>query len=207
LTSTSIWKILYFVPVGIAIVAIVTAELVVYIRLVRWYYQWGPIAITQRWQSRASPQKALTALETALGRSWLVWKRHGDTFAIRRPVWEPSTYPRITLTVEEGKDGAAIIYQVRPFMTTAPLLLMILLPPTTWYIAFANWFIPAYVVAGYVYFFLWESRRLREIHRVREALGDIGVHICGRCGYDLFALGEIVVCPECGASSKGLENT
>jgi hypothetical protein len=197
-----IWKILYFVPVGLAVVAVVCSELVVYVRMTRWYFHWGPIAIGQRWQTRVGVQEAVAAVEKALEHSWLVWKKYDRSFAVRRPVWEPSTYPRICLRVEEDRNGAVVVYEVRPFVTMAPLVLMALLPPTTWYIAFANWFVPAYVVVGYTYFYLRESRRLRELDRVREALGEIGVRICPSCGYDLFGQVDGGVCPECGAAAR-----
>ena len=193
--------------IGLAIAAIqvgaIAFELVIYLAMVRWYFAAGPVVARHRWQTRVGVAEAAGAIETVLRSANLAWARSGDFFALRRPWWEFSTYPRITLEIEPTAHGAAVTCKVKPFLS--PLLLLV--PGLA--LGTAPGEIPrllalgvvAIVILAYVYFFAWEAKHLAAVAVVRDGLAAIGVRACRQCGYDLFGLEQSSTCPECGAAA------
>jgi hypothetical protein len=180
------------------LLAMVT-ELLVYLVMARWYFSAGPSIIRHRWQTRLGAAEAGAAIETALGGTKLAWRRYGAMFAVRRPWWQMSAYPRITLSVEPAAEGAAIVAQVKPFVSGALFLYPAFLP-----IPRLIWFsllILGLCAGMYAYFFFWELRRLRALDLLRDRLAAAGVRACGKCGYDLYGLKDDSPCPECGAAT------
>jgi hypothetical protein len=179
------------------------AELLVYLVMSRWYYLSGPTIVRHRWQTRMTPRmtpgEAVAAVEGALGGAKLAWRRYDTTFAIRRPWWEMSAYPRITLTIEAAPEGSALVVRVMPFVSGALFLYpaFIGIPKLLGF----SLFLLGLCAAMYGYFFFWEMRRLPAIDRLREGLRKAGVRACGRCGYDLYGLAAGSACPECGAAA------
>src|SRR5438034_10633967 len=90
--------------IGLAVAAIqmaaISFELVVYLAMVRWYFAAGPVVVRHRWQTQVGLADAAGAIETVLRGAKLAWRRSGEFFAVRRPWWEVSNYPRIALEVQ-----------------------------------------------------------------------------------------------------------
>jgi hypothetical protein len=182
--------------------AVIIFELVVYLAMVRWYFAAGPVVARHRWQTPVALPEAGDAIETVLRGAKLAWRRSGDFFAVRRPWWEFSTYPRITLEIEPTPHGAAVTCKVKPFLSPllflAPGLALGTAPGDM--ARFLTLGLVALVIGAYAYFFLWEAKHLHAVAVLRDGLAGIGVRACRRCGYDLFGLEQPSACPECGAA-------
>jgi hypothetical protein len=155
----------------------------------------------QRWQTRVSRREAADAIQGVLMNSRLAWRRYGDMFAVRRPIWDMSTYPRVSYTLEDTPEGAAIICEVKPFMAGWLFILPALIPGNAPNVHKLMIGLAIFVAAMYAYFFFWELRRIPPLNIVRDGLASIGVRVCTQCGYDHFGLTDGAKCPECGAET------
>ena len=125
-------------------------------------------------------------------------RRRGDCILLRPRWFDLSAWPRICLRVSESPHGAALIYEVRPFIGMALIIIILLM-------AFASGFMRLFnvgmiVLIMLIYLVMWwfEMRRFARLAPLRERLQHLGLSICSKCGYDRFGLSTVATCPECG---------
>ncbi|MCI0365488.1 MAG: hypothetical protein L0Y44_09360 [Phycisphaerales bacterium] len=183
------------------------AETFLYFGFVKWYYGAGPALNSQCWQTRASRQEVVEAIDSARKRRGkerlkLASKRRaGDVFLLRFRWWDLSIWSRVMVRVVEGpgSHGAVIGYEVRPFVSPAMVALSVLLffESSRLQLLTVGYFLV--VVLMYAIGLWWELRKLRGLEPLRRELAGLGLAVCAKCGYDRFGLQPEAVCPECGA--------
>jgi hypothetical protein len=177
------------------------AESILFIAMARWYFVAGPIIARQRWQTALGVDDAVAVVEGALAGAELAWRRFGTTFAVRRPWWKVSAYPRVVLRVEPTAEGAALVAEVKPFVSGALFLYPAFLgnPELVW----LSVGVAAVVLGMYAWFYFHELPRLKAMELLRDGLARAGVRACAKCGYDRYGLAARSPCPECGAAVEG----
>ncbi|MEK6644576.1 MAG: hypothetical protein AABZ08_11775 [Planctomycetota bacterium] len=167
------------------------------------YYQFGPVAQREEWQSGVPVEVAHSAMGRLLDTGEIAGSRRGDIYCFRQDGWEWTPMPRSVVIVVEGIRGAAFVHEVRQFFG----VLWFALGFAGWMASSGHEAFGAFIalLAPFYQLTAWRINlkawgRLRSI---RRALRLVGVQVCEHCGYDLHGLPVNHECPECGRFSDG----
>ncbi len=193
-------------PFGTLLVfmAVYFVEVAAYYCFAGWYYRTGPAILRERWQTTATEEQVRQSIRPLLGADQLIARESAEGFLFRQRTVSINAWTRIALRIEVTQHGAALLYEVRPFYSMAPLIL-----PIGWLSAAAfglggpSPLLAAGCIA--IVFFIykwivpWDVARMGRLPTVRRALAPHGLLVCQRCGYDLFGHTDANRCPECGS--------
>lgn len=186
------------IAISLALIALLLVESVLYLARTGWYYRLGSALHAERWQTEVSLDAARAAVRDAMPLAKLSYREDDRGFCLRRHWAAMSAWPRISLRVEPGPDGAMLAYEVRPFITMAAFVPVFVVAAASG-IMLAFFTVNIAVIAGiYLVFWPLELRTFGRLARLHDALAPIGVHVCRACGYDLFRQPRGQACPECG---------
>ena len=197
------WFALFMVLFSLVLFVIETAA---YLLFMKWYYRLGPAIRHDRWQLHGDVTTVCEAIDRLLPIPKLRSKRRGEWLLVRFRWWDASIWSRMAVRVEPTSHGAAITYEVRPFISPAVLALSIML---FFEIVPFRLFAVGYlliVIAMYAAGLWWDLRKINSLEPLRKQLEPLGLSICPRCGYDRFGLAEDAACPECGPAAPSAPN-
>ena len=178
-------------------------EAAAYYGFVGWYYRWGPAILRERWQTSGSVEQVRAAVRLHLIADGLVGRETRHGFFLRQTVASVNSWPRVVVRIEQAERGAALRFEVRPFYTMGLLIVPIVWLGTS---AFGIGALTVNLTIGlvgtllaiYLWIMPWDMRRINRLPTIRRALTLLGLHVCEKCGYDLFGHADVSRCPECG---------
>lgn len=189
------------------ILGIALIETISYLLLFGPYYRHGPLLRREEWQTAAKPAKARGALLKAVEEGPIKGRERGDTFCLRLDEWRWGLVPRLALKIDAIPQGAIFVCEVRPFLGGAlfGLALVSFLAEDGHFVLAPS--ILAAIIFACIASWRAELRRLGRLGPVSARLRQIGLQICGNCGYDLYGLDLTRPCPECGHTADRLFGT
>jgi hypothetical protein len=114
-----------------------------------------------------------------------------------------STWPRVTLRIEDGPHGSTLAFEARPFYSMALMALVMLWTLSDGFAVYVVLACMAFVLACYGLLMPYDLKRINRLPSIRRALAPMGLRVCDHCGYDLFMQESSKVCPECGRDASG----
>jgi hypothetical protein len=192
-----------WIPISAMLASFVlfAVETTAYVAFMKWYYRLGPPIRQARWQLCGTVDLVCAVIDGALPLHKLKAKRRGEWLFVRFRWWDASIWSRVAVHIEPTSHGAAMQYEVRPFISPAAVALSLLLffeinafrPLAVGYLLV--------VILMYSVGLWWDLRKLNTLEPIRKQLAELGLSICDECGYDRFGLAKDAACPECGAKS------
>jgi hypothetical protein len=200
------------IPFLVSVVAFLLGliETYLYYRFNEWYYRSGPAVVRESWQTKGSVEAVYRAVRPHLRADGMAGAERSAGFCLRQRWWVHNIWPRVWLGVEEAEEGAVLRFAVRPFcsFTFGLIPVAILMAAAVRRLVLVRLTLAslAAVLLFLLLYFTWLMRKniahIGRLRTIRQALASHGLHVCDRCGYDLFAHAPGSRCPECGWSES-----